>query len=51
MKRDALVKWLADNNYPKNTIITCDGCILAKAGMCKDAYAQHALNGDCKCHK
>lgn len=49
--RDKLIKWLADNNYPKSTTITCDSCTLARAEMCKDAYTQHALNGGCRCHK
>lgn len=46
MKRDELIKWLADNNYPKNTTITCDSC---KADECIDAYSRGNINGSCTC--
>ena len=49
--RDKLIKWLAEHNYPKDTMITCDGCTLAKADMCKDAYALGNINGSCRCRK
>lgn len=44
-KREKLVKWLADLNYPKTTKLTCDDC--ESTNICRFAFDPYNINGDC----